>query len=64
MSTTYRGPTHTCGESRLTSYTRKRLTTLVHNVHIMSSNKKRVQFRAPDRLIDRVNALATVLSED
>jgi len=30
----------------------------------MSSDKKRVQFRAPDRLIDRADALATVLGED
>ena len=28
------------------------------------SSKKRVQFRAPDRLIDRTDALATVLGED
>lgn len=30
----------------------------------MSSEKKRVQFRAPNRLIDRTDALATVLGED
>jgi predicted transcriptional regulator len=30
----------------------------------MSSNKKRVQFRAPHRLIDRTDALAEVLGED
>ena len=30
----------------------------------MSSDKKRVQFRAPYRLIDRADALATVLGED
>jgi predicted transcriptional regulator len=30
----------------------------------MSSDKRRVQFRAPDRLIDRADALATVLGED
>lgn len=30
----------------------------------MSSNKKRVQFRAPHRLIDRTDALAAVLGED
>lgn len=30
----------------------------------MSSRKKRVQFRAPDRLIDRADALAAVLGED
>ncbi|SHH66228.1 hypothetical protein [Halobaculum gomorrense] len=30
----------------------------------MSTEKKRVQFRAPDRLIDRTDALATVLGED
>jgi hypothetical protein len=30
----------------------------------MSSEKKRVQFRAPHRLIDRTDALADVLGED
>jgi len=30
----------------------------------MSSEKKRVQFRAPNRLIDRTDALADVLGED
>jgi len=30
----------------------------------MSTDKKRVQFRAPDRLIDRTDALAAVLEED
>lgn len=30
----------------------------------MGTNKKRVQFRAPDRLVDRADALATVLGED
>lgn len=30
----------------------------------MSSDKKRVQFRAPHRLIDRTDALAAVLGED
>jgi len=30
----------------------------------MSSEKKRVQFRAPDRLVDRADALATVLGEN
>ena len=30
----------------------------------MSSEKKRVQFRAPHRLIDRADALAAVLGED
>lgn len=30
----------------------------------MSSDKKRVQFRAPHRLVDRADALATVLGED
>lgn len=30
----------------------------------MSSEKKRVQFRAPNRLIDRTDALASVLGED
>jgi metal-responsive CopG/Arc/MetJ family transcriptional regulator len=31
---------------------------------MMGSDKKRVQFRAPDRLIDRTDALAEVLGED
>jgi len=31
---------------------------------MMSTDKKRVQFRAPNRLINRANALATVLGED
>ena len=30
----------------------------------MSSEKKRVQFRAPNRLIERADALATVLGDD
>ncbi|AUX10607.1 hypothetical protein AArcSl_2996 [Halalkaliarchaeum desulfuricum] len=30
----------------------------------MSTDKKRVQFRAPHRLIDRTDALAEVLGED
>jgi len=30
----------------------------------MSTDKKRVQFRAPNRLIDRTDALAAVLGED
>ena len=30
----------------------------------MSTDKKRVQFRAPHRLIDRTDALADVLGED
>lgn len=30
----------------------------------MASEKKRVQFRAPHRLIDRTDALAAVLGED
>lgn len=30
----------------------------------MSADKKRVQFRAPNRLIDRADALAEVLGED
>jgi hypothetical protein len=30
----------------------------------MSSDKRRVQFRAPERLIDRADALATVIGED
>jgi len=30
----------------------------------MSSDKKRVQFRAPHRLVDRADALAAVLGED
>lgn len=36
----------------------------MYNVHIMSSDKKRVQFRAPHRLVDRADALATVLGSD
>lgn len=31
---------------------------------MMSADKKRVQFRAPDRLIERADALAAVLGED
>ncbi|AFO57094.1 hypothetical protein NJ7G_1853 [Natrinema sp. J7-2] len=31
---------------------------------MMRSDKKRVQFRAPHRLIDRTDALADVLEED
>jgi hypothetical protein len=31
---------------------------------MMSSDKKRVQFRAPHRLVDRADALAAVLGED
>jgi metal-responsive CopG/Arc/MetJ family transcriptional regulator len=31
---------------------------------MMSTDKKRVQFRAPNRLINRADALATVLGED
>ncbi|MFB6168649.1 MAG: hypothetical protein ABEJ43_07360 [Haloferacaceae archaeon] len=30
----------------------------------MSTDRKRVQFRAPERLIDRADALAAVLGED
>jgi metal-responsive CopG/Arc/MetJ family transcriptional regulator len=30
----------------------------------MSSERRRVQFRAPERLIDRADALAAVLGED
>ena len=48
----------------LTLYTRIELRKLAHNVHIMGSDKKRVQFRAPHRLIDRADALADVLGED
>ena len=48
----------------LTLYTQKPLSVVAHNVHIMSSDKKRVQFRAPHRLIDRTDALADVLGED
>lgn len=36
----------------------------MYDVHIVSSEKKRVQFRAPDRLVDRADALATVLGSD
>jgi len=35
-----------------------------HTVQPLSSEKKRVQFRAPDRLIDRTDALAAVLGEN
>jgi ubiquinone biosynthesis protein UbiJ len=45
-------------------YTQQALSELAHNVHTMSSDKKRVQFRAPHRLIDRADALAAVLGED
>jgi len=45
-------------------YTQKPLSELAHNVHTVSSDKKRVQFRAPDRLIDRTDVLAEVLGED
>jgi ubiquinone biosynthesis protein UbiJ len=45
-------------------YTRQPLSGLTHVVHTMASDKKRVQFRAPHRLIDRADALATVLGED
>ena len=38
-------------------YTRQALTVLAHDVHIISSDKKRVQFRAPHRLIDRTDVL-------
>lgn len=37
---------------------------LAHNVHTLSSDKKRVQFRAPHRLVERADALAAVLGED
>ncbi len=49
---------------KLTVYTRQGLSVLAHSVHMMSSEKKRVQFRAPHRLIDRTDALADVLGED
>lgn len=48
----------------LTLDTRQPLSGLAHNVHMMRSDKKRVQFRAPHRLIDRTDALADVLEED
>ena len=48
----------------LTLYTREGLSKLAHNVHMMSSDKKRVQFRAPHRLIDRTDTLAEVLGQD
>ena len=35
-----------------------------HTVQPLSSEKKRVQFRAPNRLINRTDALAAVLGED
>ena len=37
---------------------------MVHNVHIITSDKKRVQFCAPHRLIERADALADVQGED
>ena len=48
----------------LTVYTRKGTSREKHTVYPMSSEKKRVQFRAPDRLIDRTDALAAVLGEN
>lgn len=48
----------------LTVSTRKGLRKLAHIVQAMSGEKKRVQFRAPHRLIDRADALAEVLGED
>lgn len=42
----------------------QRLRSLAHTVHMMNSEKKRVQFRAPNRLINRADALAAVLGED
>lgn len=44
---------------------RENTNTLAHVVHIMASGgNKRVQFRAPRKLVDRADALATVLGED
>lgn len=34
---------------------------VAHNIHMASDERKRVQFRAPSGLIDRADALATVL---
>ena len=48
----------------LTVYTHKGTSREKHVVYPMSSEKKRVQFRAPDRLIDRTDALAAVLGEN
>jgi len=48
----------------LTVYTHKGTSREKHTVYPMSSEKKRVQFRAPDRLIDRTDALAAVLGEN
>jgi len=54
----------TTGKMWLALYTREGLSELAHSVHTMSSDRKRVQFRAPPRLIDRADALAAVLGED
>lgn len=50
--------------STFSRLSQQRLSNTAHNVHTMSSEKRRVQFRAPDRLIDRADALAAVLGED
>lgn len=52
------------GGGRLRPKAYELLSMQAHNVHTMGSDKKRVQFRAPDRLVDRADALATVLGED
>jgi hypothetical protein len=51
-------------ENWLTSDTHELLSTLAHNRHTMSGNKKRVQFRAPPRLVERADALADVFGDD
>jgi len=52
------------GSAWLTLYTQQEPNAWTHIVHIMSGDKKRVQFRAPHRLINRTDALADVLGED
>nr|WP_233738241.1 hypothetical protein [Halocatena pleomorpha] len=37
---------------------------MAHNVHVIDANKKRVQFRAPHRPIDRTDAVAAVSGDD
>jgi len=49
---------------KVTLFRQEGLSGLAHTIHTMSSDKKRVQFRAPHRLIDRADTLAEVLGED
>jgi hypothetical protein len=51
-------------KSGIRPYLGKSLSIQAHNVHTMGSEKRRVQFRAPTKLIDRTDALATVLGDD